>query len=606
MKKTVLCLGVLIAIPALAQAQWKPAGDNLKTTWGQNLNPDAVWQEYPRPIMARTDWQNLNGMWEYAILPKGQTEPTTYDGKILVPFCVQSSLSGVQKPVSEKQELWYRRDFTVPPAWAGKKLLLNFGAVDWKADVYVNDTLAGSHSGNYDAFSLDITSFLKGSGPQKLVVKAWNPANTSFEPVGKQRLDPSLIWYTAVTGIWQTVWLEPVADQSIQSVNSVANIDNNTLTVKTQTNGAAPDTVEAILKDGTTVVADQKQPAGTDIVLSVPTPKLWDMKNPFLYDMDVVLTHGGAEVDRVKSYAAMRKISTLKDADGHVRIQLNNKNIFAFGPLDQGWWPDGLYTPPSEEAMRYDLTKTKEWGFNMIRKHMKTEPALWYTACDKMGFMVFQDMPAGDAYPKWEPFKYNGGAEVHRSPESEAEYRKEWKNIMDEFMPYPSIVVWTPFNESWGQFKTVEIANWTKDHDPSRLVDPASGGNHRPCGDLLDIHHYPEPKLPITDPTRANILGEFGGLLMRVPGHIWTTDPKKFWDDQKIKTSDQLTAIYVKDVGMLKDLIPQGLDAAVYTQTTDVEVEVNGLMTYDRAVVKPDEPSIEKINGEISNWYSQN
>lgn len=597
-----LVLGLVLVSATSSLAQWKPAGDNLKTTWGENLDPDKVWQEYPRPIMERLEWQNLNGLWNYAILPTGAVEPTNFNGKILVPFCVESSLSGVQKPLTEKQELWYEREFTVPAGWAGKSVLLNFGAVDWKAEVYVNGSLAGDHTGGYAPFSCDITPFLKSSGRQKLVVKVTDPTETSFQPVGKQNLHPHLIWYTAVSGIWQTVWLEPVSKTHIESLISTADIDQQTLTVKATANSTTA-TVEVRLQEGTNVVATGKGVAGSNIVLSVKSPKLWDTHHPFLYGLKVVLSQDGQETDQIESYAAMRKISTRRDKDGFVRIQLNNHDIFQLGPLDQGYWPDGLYTPPSDEAMRYDLMKIKEWGFNMVRKHMKVEPARWYTACDQLGLLVWQDMPANDTYPKWEPFKYDGGTEVKRSPESAADYRKEWTEIMDSLMPYPCIVVWTPFNEAWGQFDTIEIANWTKHHDPTRLVDAASGGNHRRCGDLFDIHHYPDPQMPLQDLERANVLGEFGGILWTIEDHLWKTDPKNYWDKHEHTSKDDVTQTYVEYLKKLGKLIPLGVDAAVYTQTTDVEVEVNGLMTYDRKVVKFDEAGIEQANAKVVNWF---
>ena len=601
-KIQMLVLGLVLVTSTSAIAQWKPAGDNLKTSWGENINPDKVWQEYPRPIMERSEWQNLNGFWNYAIVPADSVEPTNFDGQILVPFCVESSLSGVQKPLTEKQELWYEREFTVPVAWSGKSVLLNFGAVDWKAEVYVNGSLAGVHTGGYTPFSFDITSLLNSSGSQKLVVKVTDPTETSFQPVGKQSLHPHLIWYTAVSGIWQTVWLEPVGQKRLESLVGVADIDQQTLTVKATANSTTA-LVEVRLQEGTNVVATGKGVVGRNIVLSVKSPKLWDAQHPFLYGLEAVLSQDGQETDRIKSYVAMRKISTHRDKDGFVRIQLNNHDIFQLGPLDQGYWPDGLYTPPSDEAMRYDLVKTKEWGFNMIRKHMKVEPARWYTACDQLGLLVWQDMPANDTYPKWEPFKYGGGTEVKRSPESAANYRKEWKEIMDALMPYPCIVDWTPFNEAWGQFDTIEIAKWTKKYDPTRLVDPASGGNHRPCGDLLDTHHYPDPETPLQDNERANVLGEFGGILFTLDDHLWKADPKSYWDKHEHTSKDDVTKTYAEYLMKLGKLIPQGLDAAVYTQTTDVEVEVNGLMTYDREVIKFDETAVEQANAKIVHWF---
>ncbi len=597
-----LALALMFPLCATSFGQWKPSGDNLKTPWGEKLDSGAVWREYPRPNMERPEWSNLNGFWDYAIRPKGEAAPESFDGKILVPFCVESSLSGVQKSLRENQELWYRRTFTVPEAWSGRKVQLNFEAVDWKADVYLNGSLVGSHTGGYTPFSFDITPHLQGKGEQKLVVKVWDPTNGSFQPIGKQRHDPTLIWYTPVSGIWQTVWLEPVAERHIESVTTTADIDRGTLTVKTKVADAPEGWVEATLKDGDEVVSRMRGAAGNDITLLVLSPKLWDPKTPFLYDLVVTLRGYGPEgkVDEVKSYAAMRKISTREDKDGFVRIQLNNRDIFPLGPLDQGWWPDGLYTPPSDEAMRYDIVKTKEWGYNMIRKHIKVEPARWYTECDRMGMLVWQDMPSGDGYPKWEAFKYNGGEEVRRTPESAANYRKEWREIMDHLMPYPCISVWVPFNESWGQFDTIGIAEWMKRYDPTRLVNPASGGNHRPCGDILDIHHYPDPEMPLNDPERANVLGEFGGILLTLEDHLWKADPKHYWDNRKIKTKEDATRTYVKYLDKLGKLIPKGLAGAVYTRTTDVEVEVNGLMTYDRKVIKLDEARVRQANEKIT------
>jgi len=468
-------VSLLVLANTASFAQWQPAGDKIKTSWAETITPENVLPEYPRPTMERKDWQNLNGLWEYAILPEGQAEPASFDGKILVPFAVESSLSGVQKRVGKENELWYKRTFKVPSEWKNRTILLNFGAVDWKAEVYLNDIKIGAHIGGYTPFSFDITPFLT-SGSQKLVVKVWDPTNESYIPRGKQENNPNSIWYTPVTGIWQTVWIEPVNNKYIESVIPVADIDRNRLQIRVNTKNTQPaNIIKVTLKDNNKTVATANGISGQVLDLYVPDAKLWSPDSPFLYDLEVVLIEKGKEIDKVGSYAAMRKISTKKDKDGFTRLQLNNKDCFQFGPLDQGWWPDGLYTAPTDEALVYDIKKTKDLGFNMIRKHVKVEPARWYTHCDQLGVLVWQDMPSGDHGPQWDQYQYFNGKEAVRSTVSEENYRKEWKDIMDFLMPHPSIVVWVPFNESWGQFKTPEIVQWTKNYDPSRLVNPASG-----------------------------------------------------------------------------------------------------------------------------------
>lgn len=596
MKKLFLsAVAVILSYPLLAQ--WAPAGDRIKTEWAEKVDPSNVLPEYPRPIMQRTEWQNLNGLWNYAIRPTGEPEPQTFDGEILVPFAVESSLSGVQKRVGDNNELWYNRNFTVPSKWKDKKILLHFGAVDWKADVWVNDIKVGQHTGGYTPFSFDITPALV-KGENKLVVKVWDSTDRSYQPRGKQVNNPEGIYYTPVTGIWQTVWLEPVAPEYIENIKSTPNIDNGTLTVdvSTQTRDAW---IEIRVLDGDEVVSTAKALAGQPLQLNIPNAKLWSPESPFLYNLEIALVRNGKVIDQVSSYTAMRKYTTRRDKNGIVRLQLNNQDIFQFGPLDQGWWPDGLYTAPTDEALVYDIKKTKDFGFNMIRKHVKVEPARWYTHCDQLGIIVWQDMPSGGNSPRWINQRYFDGVEAVRSPESEANYRKEWKEIIDYLYNYPCIGVWVPFNEAWGQFKTVEIAQWTKEYDPSRLVNPASGGNFYTCGDMIDLHNYPEPKLYLYDAQRSTVLGEYGGIGLVVKGHIWEAD--RNWGYVQFNSSDEVTAEYIKYAKQLKDLIFKGFSAAVYTQTTDVEGEINGLMTYDRKVVKMNEEQIRKINQEICN-----
>lgn len=597
--RRVLFLVVLIASFLNLSAQWQPMGDKIKTQWAEEIDPANVLPEYPRPIMERTDWKNLNGLWDYAVLPVGTTEPSSFDGKILVPFAIESSLSGVQKSVGKDNELWYHQTFTIPSGWKGKNVLLHFGAVDWKAEVFVNDVKIGSHIGGYAPFSFDITPYLV-SGKQKLVVKVWDPTTDGFQPVGKQRNDPHGIWYTPVTGIWQTVWLEPVGQKHISFVKATPNIDSKELSVNVSTeNTQKGDIVEVILKDGSTIVAQAKAAVCQQVDLKVADMKLWSPETPFLYDMEVKLYSAGKVQDNVKSYTAMRKFSKKRDAQGVVRMQLNNEDYFHFGPLDQGWWPDGLYTAPTDEALLYDVQKTKDFGYNMIRKHVKVEPARWYTHCDRVGLLVWQDMPNGGSSPHWQMREYFTGTEMIPTAEREANFRNEWKEVMDFLMSNPCIAVWVPFNEAWGQFKTEEIAEWTKNHDPSRLVNPASGGNHYLTGDILDLHNYPHPELYLYDATRVTVLGEYGGIGFPVEGHLWQAD--KNWGYIQFKSKKEVTDEYVKLGKRLIELAKLGFSGAVYTQTTDVEIEVNGLMTYDRKEIKLEEDRLKKINQEICN-----
>ncbi len=604
MKKTFLVCCAL-ALTLGAQAQWKPVGDKIKTKWAEQINPKNVLPEYPRPQLERTDWVNLNGEWEYAIKPKGQAEPASFDGNILVPFAVESSLSGVQKEEGENNELWYKRTFSVPANWKSKDIVLNFGAVDWKADVFVNDILIGSHQGGFTPFSFNITPYLTGKSNQKLVVRVWDPSDKGYQPRGKQTSNPEGIWYTPVTGIWQTVWLEPVATNHITSVKSIPDIDNGTMNVTVGTSAPCCNTsvVEVKLLDKGQVVASAKGLQGKELRLAVQNPTLWDTSNPYLYDMKVSLIKDGKVLDDVKSYTAFRKISSKRDANGVMRMQLNNKNLFQYGPLDQGWWPDGLYTAPTDEALLYDIVKTKDWGFNMIRKHVKVEPARWYYHCDKEGILVWQDMPSGDMGNQWAPHTYNGGTDKDRSAASVANYYQEWKEIMDMCISYPSIVVWVPFNEAWGQFDTEKVAEWTKNYDPSRLVNPASGGNHRACGDILDLHNYPGPNMFLYDPQRVTVLGEYGGIGLPLENHLWWN--KRNWGYVQFKNSDEVTAEYVKYADDLKGMVDRGFSAAVYTQTTDVEGEVNGLMTYDRKEIKINEAAVKKANQAVINQLSK-
>ena len=603
MKKHVLfccCYFFFICV----QAQWKPEGNKIITKWAESINPEYVHQEYPRPRLVRNEWKNLNGLWDYEITKLGVNKPNFYKNKILVPFPIESSLSGVHKNVGKDNELWYHSTFIIPKLWKGKNIILHFGGVDWKSEVWINDVYVGSHQGGYDPFSFDITSYLNNKKNQKLVVKVWDPTDEGYQPRGKQTINPHGIWYTAVTGIWQTVWIEPVNSNYIKTVNIVSNVDESNISIKlVSSETLEKDYFEVIIKDGNTIVSSVKSPVKFNLDVLINNAKLWSPESPFLYDMEINLVSNGKIVDSIKSYFAMRKISTRKDENGIFRLQLNNEDYFQFGTLDQGWWPDGLYTAPSDDALKYDIIKTKELGFNMIRKHVKVESARWYYHADKIGMLVWQDMPNGEnfRFPKWQRDKFFDDNEFIPSFESEDNFRSEWKKIIDFLYSNPSVVCWVPFNEAWGQFKTVEISEWTKIYDPSRLVNSASGGNYYRTGDITDTHNYPDPKMLFFDNERVNVLGEYGGIGLAIDGHLW--QPDKNWGYIKFKNSIEATDQYVSLANQLYKMIESGFSAAIYTQITDVEIEVNGLMTYDRKIVKLDLERVREINRKICNVF---
>ncbi|GAA4307387.1 glycoside hydrolase family 2 protein [Compostibacter hankyongensis] len=604
MRKTIktLVAACCLLLPHLLMAQngaWRPADGPLTTPWTDKVTPVNVHAEYPRPQMQREKWENLNGLWDYKILPAiadyDAAGAKTADGGILVPFPVESDLSGVKKTLTPEERLWYQRTFVVPASWRGQRVLLHFGAADWKADVWVNGKKIGGHQGGYDAFSFDITPALKETGKQQLTVAVWDPSDSGFQPVGKQSLNPRGIWYTANSGIWQTVWLEPVPENAIERLKMTPDIDRKTLQLRVNASDNSSDyTITATAFAGGRKITETKGAPGKEITLAVNDMQLWSPEHPFLYDLTVTLFKNGKKIDEVKSYFGMRKISMGKDEAGITRLLLNNKPVFQFGPLDQGFWPDGIYTAPTDEALKFDIEKTKAWGFNMIRKHVKVEPQRWYYWCDKLGMLVWQDMPSGDAHiRKDEP-------DINRVAQSAHNYRQELKQMMDEHYNHPSIVTWVPFNEGWGQFQTAEIARLVKQLDPTRLVDATTGWADRGVGDMHDMHKYPGPAMFPVEAGRASVLGEFGGQALVVKDHLWLTDFAKAPRHYKTSTSsDALHQKYRLMMDTLRILKKQGLSAAVYTQTTDVEVEVNGIMTYDRKVMKFDETTLRKMNQDV-------
>jgi hypothetical protein len=587
-----LVLFLLTATLAPMAHAWEPAEVTLMTPWAADVDPANTLPEYPRPQLVREDWQNLNGLWDYAIANRRTDEAPAWEGEILVPFPVESALSGVKRTLDIDERLWYRRAFTVPTDWRDQQILLHFGAVDWECEVWVNGHSVGTHRGGYDAFSFDITRALNDSGEQQVTVAVWDPTDDGYQPRGKQVRDPQGIWYTPVTGIWQTVWLEPVVAVSLQDVKLTPDIDAGTLSVDAALRGGgAGVTLEAVASLEGKEVAGIQGPAAAGLTLEIPDAELWSPEAPTLYDLELRLTRDGQVIDTVQSYFGMRKIAVAKDEDGINRLFLNNEPLFQYGPLDQGWWPDGLYTAPTDEALRYDVEVTKQMGFNMIRKHVKVEPARWYYHCDQLGMLVWQDMPNGDAHIG------RADPDIDRVAQSRENFYREYEALIDVLYSHPSIVMWVPFNEGWGQFETTEVTEWTRRKDPTRLVNQASGWTDRNGGDVHDMHRYPGPGMPPVEEDRAVVLGEFGGLGLPVEGHLWWN--KRNWGYCNLTEVDDLRTQYAALITALRPLIGQGLAAAVYTQTTDVEGEVNGLLTYDRKVLKMGAEWLGMTNAQV-------
>jgi hypothetical protein len=591
MRRTIFLLVIVSGLVPLTEvaAQWKPAKGPLASRWAKEVTADRVLPEYPRPQLVRKDWLNLNGVWQLAFGKDGDSLPTGTDlaERILVPFPVESALSGVMK---RADQLWYRRTFAVPKEWAGQRVLLHFGAVDWEATVYVNGLKLGTHRGGYDAFSFDITDLLKPNADQELIVHVKDPTDGGTQPRGKQVNKPGGIYYTPTTGIWQTVWLEPVPAVSIAGLKIVPDIDTGMVRVTVQGRGAkGSEKVSLEAREGQQVVAAGEGEVDKPIDLRITGKlKLWSPDTPFLYDLSAKLSG-----DTVTSYFGMRKISIGKDGKGVNRLLLNGQPVFQIGLLDQGFWPDGLYTAPTDEALHFDIEMHKKLGFNLSRKHVKVEPQRWYYWCDKLGLLVWQDMPSGDKGVG------PGKGQITRTPESAKQFELELQRMLDGLHNHPSIVMWVVFNEGWGQFDTPRMTLWTKRHDPTRLVNCASGWNDMKVGDVHDLHSYPGPSAPPLEEERAGVLGEFGGLGLGVDGHTWTD---RTWGYQGTASKDDLTRRYeqlLKKVWTLKE--QKGLNAAVYTQLTDVETEANGLLTYDREVVKVDAERVAAVNrGDLS------
>ncbi|MCX5166741.1 AbfB domain-containing protein [Streptomyces antibioticus] len=583
--------GPATAAGSAAQA-WTPKPSPMTTPWTNQVPTDTPLAEYPRPQLTRPDWANLNGIWDFAVTSADAGRPASFTEQIRVPFAAESALSGIQRKITQNDKLWYKRTFTVPSNWNGRRVQLHFGASDWRTTVWVNDRQAGAvHSGGYDAFSYDITDLLVGGGTNTVVVSVWDPTETGGQAVGKQRIRDVAphagggIFYTAASGIWQTVWLEPTAPAHIGRLDLVPDPANHRLKVTVRGTGTNGHQARVTVSTGGTTVGTATGPVGTEFTVPVPSPRLWTPDDPFLYDVRADLLSGANTVDSVGSYTGMRTVG-LARVDGLLRPVLNGRFVFQTGTLDQGYWPDGIYTAPTDAALRHDLQKHKDLGFNMVRKHIKVEPQRWFYWADRLGLLVWQDMPSMDL----------------RTPDSAArtQWEAEYDRIIDQHRSSPSLVMWVNQNEGWGQYDQARIATKVKAYDPSRLVNNMSGVN---CcgsvdggnGDVVDHHVYVGPGTTVPSATRAAVLGEFGGLGYKVAGHEWYPGGGFSYEDQP-----DVAHLNNRFVGLLDAIrevrMPRGLSASVYTEITDVENEANGLLTYDRQIVKVDEARVRAAN----------
>lgn len=577
--KTLLLAGLscLLYGESHSQSSWKMQPVAIQTRWAKQVDPANVLPEYPRPHMVRKSWVNLNGLWQYAITDKAATQPSSFNGEILVPFAVESALSGVKKPVLPTQRLWYKRDFDRPVTKDGERVLLHFGAVDWQTKVYVNGKEAGQHTGGYQNFSFDITPLLV-NGKNELVLDVYDPTDQGPNPHGKQVLAPKGIRYTATTGIWQTVWMETVPAVAITGLVTTPEVDSGYLSLTVQTSGDGDYTIEATASEAGKAVSSVKGPANQPLKLPLRHAHLWSPEDPFLYDLSVKLVKSNIVKDQVTSYFGMRKIEIKKDDQGQERIFLNNSYTYNLGVLDQGFWPDGIYTAPTDEALRFDIAAIKGMGFNTIRKHIKIEPARWYYHADKLGMLVWQDMVTCASL----------------EPAAKAAFEAENKANVDQLYNYPSIICWVLFNEGWYTYDQPRLTQWLQERDHTRLVNGHTGENYGKDGpqelagkwansDLTDIHDYPGPGIAPALPGKARVLGEWGGVGVPIKGHQWNAAAG--WGYVKITPSEMLDK-YSSMVKRLKTYETAGQSGSIYTEPFDVEIEENGLITYDREVIK--------------------
>ncbi len=582
------------------QRDTTPFKSELITQWGEQVTAENAWTEYPRPQLQRQQWQNLNGHWDYAISQRdAQQVPEQWSGKILVPFALESRLSGVQRLLDSSETLWYHRRFEAQPA-SGSRTLLNFEAVDYRCRVVVNGLLVGEHVGGNDPFSIDISKAVQ-AGENDLVVRVEDDTE-AWQLHGKQVVNARGIWYTQVSGIWQTVWLETVPNTYIEDLHIATESETGSIAVRVDQAGeqAKHEVRLTVIDNGESIA----RVAGkvSELKVTLRNAKLWSPADPHLYDLQVELLDDNQQViDSVKSYAGVRSVGKQQSADGHWRLTLNGQPIFHWGPLDQGWWPDGLLTPPSDAAMLFDIEYLKSAGFNMIRKHIKVEPRRYYLHCDRLGMMLWQDQVSAGHNPTWTRLKADP-EDAQWPDEDHAQYLLEFERMIDNLENHPSIVMWVPFNEAWGQHRTLEVGAWAVKRDPSRSINVASGGNFWPVGDVVDAHAYPNPEFPF-EPQRyqdfVKVMGEFGGHGLPVKGHLWDANRRNWGYGSIPKDEAEYKERYIVSLEMLNKLRSQGIAAGVYTQTTDVEGEINGLMTYDRKVIKLPAAELKELHQRL-------
>ena len=592
--------------------EWTPKPPPLATAWSHRVDPLRPHPEHPRPQLVRPEWRNLNGLYDCAIRPREEARAPVFDERILVPFPVESALSGVGRALGAEERLWYRRRFSAPRAPAHHTWLLHFGGVDWRTEVWLDGRSVGGHEGGFDPFSFDVGAL---GGDHELVVAVADPTDSGPQPRGKQARRAPLVvrpvFYTPASGIWQTVWLELVPRTHVSRIVLRPSADSLRIEVRLCGARGGERLRATALSDGQPLcLADGSADAG--VLLEMPDARLWSPSDPFLYDLELQLLRDGETVDRATSYFGLREIEVREDGRGLRRFFLNGEPILPHGLLDQGYWPDGIYTAPSDEALRFDLEQTKQLGFNLVRKHVKVEPARWYWHCDRLGLMVFQDMPNGDRLTRGIPIggiapfdasRWLGARGIRRTASSAAIFERELEAMIETLGNHPAIVLWVPFNEGWGQFDAARIADRVRELDPTRPVDAASGWIDPGNGDVRDVHvYYPGPRLPSRrDPRRAEVLGEWGGLGLEVSGHRW---PRRAFAYKILDSRAALQQRYATQLDALERLVPQGLAAAVWTQTTDVEGEVNGLFTYDRAVLKVDPDWLRQRNERVFSVFA--